>query len=126
MVASPQSAVASTECVTAGNMSRARLISLVGELKMDAPTMDYNPLTLPAITETFDVICEDRNKVKYILHRYLTSTFNNIHCSYRSVALSLKQALLPGRKGMGRAKFQVWEAEFDTSHFSRTAKVLML
>lgn len=64
IVGTPQTAAHSNECVTAGNMTRGRLISLVGEMKMTSTTLDVNPLTLPDLTETFDVICSDRKKIK--------------------------------------------------------------
>ena len=68
ILASPQSAVRSNECVTSGNMSRGRLISLVGELKMSSNTLDHNPLMLPDLKETFDVLCDDKNKIRKLLY----------------------------------------------------------
>ena len=68
VVASPQSAVRSPECVTSGNMSRGRLISLVGALKMSSNSLDHNPLMLPDLTETFDVLCDDKNKIRKLLN----------------------------------------------------------
>ena len=66
IVGTPQTAANSNVSVTAGNMTRGRLISLVGEMKMTSTTLDVNPLTLPDLKETFDVICSDRKKIRNV------------------------------------------------------------
>ena len=91
------------QVVMTGNMEIDDLKDMVSNLGSDQEVI--KPLSLPDIPMPFDELCVN----KKALEQY---------------ALKLKQVFLPGRKGLGKAKFSLWTKRVEVASYCRSAKVI--
>ena len=93
----------SGQVVISGNMELADLKEMVANLGSDQEII--KPLSLPDIPMPYDELCMNRKALE-------------------SYSLKLKQTFLPGRKGLGKAKFSLWTKRVDVASYCRSAKVI--
>ena len=100
-------------------------MSLVGEMPPDKE-IDICPLTLPALTLSFDQLCMDRAALRQVNFEHNLKIIEWLKLPCRYHALQLKKVMLPGRPGLGVVNFPFWKTRVDTAGFTKTAKVSIL